>query len=273
MSLQVILPYRAEFGFICMFHAPQVNAIPTPKIAMIEDGMESLYPDCDYEYVDYRPDKDRRARPEPDRLNLAKRLWQERNIDADIIFHEPDQKAPRKYFIPQPYQAVKGMPDSFDVAVCPRWRQYGSDKNWKHWQELTNFLTGEGLSVFAAGHPDSSYRVINCDAAWNDTYGNRYLDNTIAGMLRSRLVVATDNGLAHLALMCGRPLALISHEDGLVAEGHDDVGQPYWPIKLHRFHAENHQGASIRVIPYCWHSISPIVQYIRGFAKGFMRKN
>ena len=159
--------------------------------------------------------------------------------------------------MPQPMVVMGGVPDEIDVVVCPRKREYGKDKNWQHWHSLVDTLMLHGLSVFAAGHPNASYNSLSCKCAWSPDMGDRYLDNSIAAMLRAKIVLATDGGLAHLALMCGKPLLLISHGEGLVADGVDDVGKPYWPIKLERFVKENHCDAPIWVVYDAWHSSLP----------------
>jgi len=268
--IKVFLPYRGEFGFICMMHAPQVKAYHGLKAVFIEPGMEALYPDCGYMYVPVRPDRLRRARIEKawlDRLVKGSKLALDEGVVHEFV--EPDPKAPREYFTPVPFTSPSNdVPSVIDVVVCPRKREYGEDKNWMHWMELVEVLVKNNLSTFAVGHPDTSFRLEGCRTAWDKGMGERYLDTTIAAMLRAKLVVATDNGLAHLALMCGRPLALISHGEGYVADGVDDVGTPYWKIKLDRYKQENHLGAPVFVIHNCWHTPLPAIEFvIRHFEK------
>ncbi len=262
---KVFLPYRAEFGYICIAHAPQVYAEKGPKAVIIEPGLEALYPGCKFAYIEPKNDDDRRVRIEVDYLLELSQTFQKalaRDFGA-FEYVMPDLKAGREYFVPQPCN-VTGVPENIDVVVCPRKRNYGSDKNWQHWQELINAYVEAGLSVFAAGHPATSFPVKNCATAWRGWYKNgRCLDNTIAAMLKAKVVVATDNGLAHLALMCGKPLVLISHKDGLVAEGVDDIGKPYWPIHMDVFERENHREAPIHVVHDCWHSIKPVLDYVK----------
>ena len=73
-------------------------------------------------------------------------------------------------------------------------------------------------------------------------------------MRRARLVVATDAGLAHLAVICGVPLLIVTYR-GLVAPGPviDSRGRKardaYWPVRLAEYyHAANHTGAPIEVV-------------------------
>jgi len=256
--MKVFLPYRSEFGFLCMFHAPWVNAFPSPKTVIIEEGTEALYPGCEYLYLDRRKDADRRARPEKD----VEKEWRERIGDGVEFLPMPypaTKATPRRYFVPSPYRMVRDA-SRFDVCVCPRKREYGSNKNWPYWQHLTDALLGMRMKVFAAGHPESSYLLTGCRTAWDRSV--RYLDETIQGMLNSNLVVATDAGLAHLALMCGKPLVLITHKEGMVAPGTDDIGKDYWPIYIDRYHEENHLNAPIHQVYYGWEGTGRVVEKI-----------
>jgi hypothetical protein len=229
-----------------MAHAPQINAVAGPKIAMIEPDREALYPGALIYYsVPARPDAERRQRLEKEYLEEQER-WAKRVFGNNIEAVWPDLDAPRKYFVPQPLTSY-GV--ACDVCVCPRKREYGAQKNWSYWRVLVQLLTDRGLSVFAAGAPCTT-EFVQCPMAPAYT---RPLDASIEAMLAAKVVVSTDSGLAHLAVMCGRPLVMISHGEGLVADGFDDVGHPYWPIKLDRFEAENHTGSQIKVVHHAWH--------------------
>ncbi len=249
----VVLPYRGEFGFKCMEMAPQVNAIKGKKIICIEPGDEALFPGAfRYIRVAARDDKDRRARNEEEliaeaKADMAAEVF-ELAADGELDWVVHDGNAPREYFVPQPYNHVE-VADEIDVVICPRKREYGSDKNWPYWQELADKLMGHGMKLFSAGAPDSSFDIaVNAGHAWDDEFNGRCLDATIAAMHKAKFVVATDAGLAHLAVMCGTPLLMITHKNGLVAPGQDDVGNDYWPVHMDRYERENHTGSEIRQV-------------------------
>lgn len=249
--MKIFLPYRGEFGFVCMMHAPQVHAALTPgeDVVCIEPGREALYPGAaEYVHVDQREDAERRAKAEAGLLREWEGQMRKRYPGAELV--RPDPDAPRAYFVPQPTVRY-GI--ECDVFVCPRWRAYGPDKNWPHWPALVERLQAEGLRCFAGGAPDSSADV-PCPRAWDH---DRCLDATIEAMHAAKLVIATDAGLAHLAVLCGRPLVMITHANGYVAPGHDDSGNPYWPVKIDRYHRENHTGSPIDLVHHGWHSIEP----------------
>lgn len=246
--MKLFLPFRGEFGFVIMYHAPQVHAAIRPgDLVCCERGNEALYPGAErYVLVDRPVDAERRNGQEPE---LTARLRKRYGGEYEVV--APDVKAPRKYFVPQPHHrfGIKA-----DIVVCPRKREYGPDKNWLHWQELTNRIVEDGMTPFAAGAPDSSFPV-SCECSWDY---DRFLDATIEAMLSAKIVIATDAGLAHLAVLCGRPLLMISHGPGLVAFGKDDRGKPYWPIHMDRFRAENHLNAPIRVVQNAWFSAEKV---------------
>jgi len=268
--MKVCLPYRGEFGFNVMMHAPMVNAIEGPKVVVCERGNEALYPTAaEIIHVGRRPDEDRRARMESEMLER----WIINNEGA--LLHRygiiqwvyPDHDAPRKYFVPSPLRPTP-LADAEvpEIVLCPRDRFYGSDKNWPHWKELSFALAATGRSTVAVGAPDSS-KALGCPCLWEGEQYT-YLDETLAAMLQAKLVIATDAGLAHLAVQCGARVLLITHGDGLVAPGADDKGKPYWSVMWERFRAENHTLSPIYAIHNAWEDMNVTLDAILGLLKG-----
>lgn len=257
--MKIFLPYRAEFGFIVMVHAPQVHYAINEHDEQIqwvccEQGNEALYPKAMYYFVERRVDCERREFLERDLMASIKMEFPD---SSHCEFIEPDMKAPRSYFVPEPTVRYK---IASDIVVCPRKREYGSDKNWPHWSELTEKLK-EDYQIGAVGAPDSS--EINIEAHIKAWEYPRFLDATIELMLSAKLVIATDSGLAHLANMCGVPLLLISYKDGRVAPGHDDVGREYWPIRLDRYAKANHTGSAVNMVNDTWNDLNKIIHETR----------
>jgi len=259
----VIPALRAEFGMLVWWHVPAVHAVSGRKIVFIEPGMEALYPSAEeWLVIDRQDDSKRRNRYARD-AEYVERM--ERAAMRDIPgcqIVKPDAKWPKKRFIPEPHVT---QDISCDIVVCPRKRQYGSEKNWEHWPELTLRLRAKGYDVFAGGAPDSSYDV-DCEKAWDY---DRPLDATIEAMLSADLVVATDAGLAHLAVLCGRPLLMITHANGIVAPGpvtdeHGTVMEPeYWPVKIERYREANHTHSPIRLLHDSWYSTEPVLSAVQ----------
>lgn len=225
---------RSEFGLKLFYHVPQVHTLclSEPCIVEIEQGEEALYPAAaEWRIVERGCDNDRPGRPK----------------DLEC---EPTR------FVPEPYVSYGISPD---IVVCPRKREYGSQKNWPHWARLTSMLRIRGAQVFAGGAPDSSDDV-PCALAWERP---RFLDATIEAIRSAKLVIATDAGLAHLAILCGAPLLLITYE-GLVAPGPvvnssgKKVWGQYWkagwspPETVDRFAEGNHTGSPVWRIDDAW---------------------
>ncbi len=248
--MKLVLPCRVEFGLKIRYHVPAVHALGPGNRVLIEPGDEALYPLADeWIHVERRHDDQRRGWADPLKSELAA------NSDRDFI--EVKRGDPESRFIPEPHvrQGIKP-----DLVICPRKRRYGSDKNWNGW-ELLSKMPG----VFAAGAPDSSVDV-GCERAWDY---DRFLDASIEAMLSARLVVATDAGLAHLAVLCGAPLLLITY-GGLVAPGavRDAEGRvlepAYWPVRLEEYyHRANHTGSPIHV-SRAWQFRKLVREEIRG---------
>lgn len=257
--MKIISPLRAEFGLKLWWHVPVVHAIEGPKVVYHEPGDEALYPSADVLIeVERQEDELRRNRYERD-IDFVRRIEAEATEvwpDAEIL--RPQPQWPKKRFVPEPAHRWGIEPD---VVVCPRWRTYGPAKNWPGWIELADRLKGERVEVFAAGAPDSSC-PIGCERAWDYT---RFFDASLEAVLNARLVIATDAGLAHLAVLCGTPLLVITHEKGLVAPGpsEDETGRvmddEYWPIKTHRYEEANHLGSPINFLDRSWYDMDLIV--------------
>lgn len=259
--MKVISPWRGEFGYRCFFHAPAVHAIPGKKVVCCERGTEALYPSAvGLEVVDRRSDGTRARndyKRDLDFVEAVEERMRRRYPGAEIL--RPNQGWPRERFIPEPIHEY-GI--SCDVVVCPRRRDYGHNKNWPHWARLTEDIQHEGLTVFAGGAPDSSFEV-PCEKAWGFS---RFLDATLEAMHSADLVVATDAGLAHLAVLAGRPLLMITYRDGIVAPGpntdeHGNVTEEeFWPVRMHRYEKNNHTDSLIRVLHHAWEDPDMVVR-------------
>ena len=134
-----------------------------------------------------------------------------------------------------------------DVVICPG----GGPSATPRTDALAPlaYARRAGLSVVAAGAPDSRLTMASASPA------SAAADATLAAMRRPAAVVATD-GLAHLAVACGRPLVMISCGPGLTAPG-------YRPIRMDRYHKENHAGSPIHVVTDAWDAPERVVQAVR----------
>lgn len=262
--MKIILPNRGEFGLKLWAHVPSVAAIPGPKIVLHEPGEECLYPSADRLVEVPRAKDDNKRGLQANNESAAPIIeivseLQKRNPDADTIQVTTDM--PRARFVPEP-TVRHGI--TTDVVVCPRKRAYGAAKNWPEWPTLTERLRTRGISTFAGGQPDTSYKVKG-PAAWDY---DRPLDATVEAMRSARLVVATDAGLAHLAVLCGAPLLVLTHACGLVAPGPqvDATGrvmQPaYGPVKVERYREANHTDSPIEFLHHAWTNYALVIRRV-----------
>lgn len=242
--------YAGEFGLKIRYHVPRVYAAMCaarrtgePTSIEIEPGEEALYPAADT-YIVRDRDPDEIARMGRGRPRLPRTWTAERR------------------FRPTPYQVRSAFPAQTSVVICPRQRPAGASKNWTHWPWLAQTLMARGIPTFAAGIAEASDTRVACDAAW---YYDRPLDATIHAMRQADLVIATDAGLAHLAVLCGASLLLITYRDrvapGPVIDSHGRrVQADYWPVRWQEYYvAANHTGAGLRRIDG-WEHRDAVVQ-------------
>ncbi len=267
--MKVILPARGEFGLKLRYHVPAVHAIEGPKIVYHEEGNECLYPSADQLVpVSTIPDFLRRGtHPRGDRVavNIIREVSEEAWPDAEIIKTKPGM--PEARFIPEPKEkyGIVGR----DVVICPRKRTYGASKNWgyENWSIVLSLLILNRIGVMTAGAPGTSEEFAGLEATHRFP---RYLDATIEAMLQAKLVIATDAGLAHLAMLCGIPLLLITYR-GLVAPGPvlDPDGRAmkpaYWPVRFSEYYqAANHRNVDIIAVD-AWENPSNVMDAVEWF--------
>lgn len=249
-SVRTIPAFRGELGLELYYRVPQVHTIcqREPCIVEITQGKEALYPAAT-EWRVVRDDGDhvsRGGRGRPDDLGV-----------------EPTR------FVPEPHE-IQGAGEP-DIVICPRRMEYGESKNWDGWMWLAPDLDMRDFRVFAAGLADSSYAVACRRKAWD--YSAPF-DATIEAMRQARLVIATDSGLAHLAVLCGTPLLLVTYR-GLVAPGPviDSSGRKardsyqragFDPHeRVNRFEAANHTGSPIEYVDG-WEDVGAVVKAAEG---------
>lgn len=221
----MIEAWRGEFGLRVRYHVPQVHALlaDKPQAVQIEHGMEALYPRATEHVIVSSPRDDERHGNPPPVCDREER------------------------FVPQPF-VTQGV--TARVCIAPRGRTYGASKNWDHWHTLFD-LPG----VFAVGSADAS-QPVDCPAAWD--FNRRELDATIEAINSCDLVVASDSGIAHLAVLCGKPLLMLTHH-GRVAPGPvinsagRKVQDRYWHVRFDEYYAAaNWLDAPIYRAPYAW---------------------
>lgn len=259
----IVPPFRAELGIMIRFHACAVRAMKRPVLVGHERGLEALYPDCERVIVGDRSDRDRRwtYNHDADFVDAFKESYDK----CDMRLPDKNNQLPIQPFTPKPFVKQRGETAS-GIVVCPRRREYGAEKNWDAWPNVTSRLRAEGHNVFAAGLHETSYDVDADESAWDY---ERPLDATIEAMRTCSLVIATASGLSLLALLCGAPLLLVSAQGGKVAPGptrtpdgkiqHDT----YWKIPVnHYYRPLNHKRVRIALVNGGWESPGEVFRFM-----------
>lgn len=248
-------PFRGELGILLRYHAVAVRAMPRPVMVAHEPGLEALYPDAKRILVRPKPDRKRRWLYRHDEEFVA--LFRAKFAGLGFEVREPGKGTgdPIEVFEPEPTVEQIGD-EEIDVVVCPRFREYGTAKNWDAWPEVSGLLMGSGARVFAAGKQESSYDVPSDDASWRYA---RPLDATIEAMRRAKVVLATASGLSLLALLCRAPrLVLVAANGGKVAPGAavDGAGrvahETYWEVPIERYYDPLNRGTEIELLRNGW---------------------
>lgn len=245
-------PFRGELGLLIRFHAPAVAALPRPLTVCCEPGMEALYPNAEHTIVDPREDALRKDLYRKDADYVA--AWTEKlkamYPGCTIVAPDRSQDWPMTRFVPEP---VKSYGLKTDVVVCPRKREVAPERNWPHWPELVDELNAMKLRVWAAGAAQTSDTSVDCYGSW---HWPRPLDAAIDLMRSARLVIATDAGMAHLAVLCGAPLLIIGCGD-LPAPG------AKWKVRMQEYFEDaNHMNAPIRLFDG-WHDPVAVAREVR----------
>jgi len=229
--MQTVKGWHGEFGLKLRFWIPQVTTLcgKEPTHVTAEPGNEALFP-------------------------LAKRITTAEATVSDngrgAAGRPPDLGVPETRVPLSPYemQGVKAEHGSIDWVVCPRFREYGASKNWDAWPQLAHSISRLGR-VFAAGLEETSY-PIDPDAAVRAWDYDRELDATIEAMKMAKGVIATDAGLAHLAVLLGVPLILVTYRDkvapGPVIDSKGNkAADEYWQPRAEYYEGANWTGSPI----------------------------
>jgi len=251
--ITVILPWRGEFGQMIMTYVRWVHLIPGEKVVCCRPGQEPLFPSAarfiyDWEEV---PDENRnsaflKSRGNREYLqNLRHRLlkeFPEAEIREPLDGLKPQRfpQCPHSNFIPK---SAGPEPSVYpEVLVAPRFRKYGMQRNYAHWAIVMKAVAGikaqEGgnSTIGIIGLKETSIDLPELDDRWK-AWG--YPDNlgvTLHWMQRARLVLATDSGLAHLAVLAGAPLKVIYGKAGVIP-GMENWG---WILPHMQAHAITH---------------------------------
>jgi hypothetical protein len=221
------LPWVSEFGWYIMNHVKRVHGYNhANKIVCIKRGHECLFPtasDFWYHWADDVPDKSKGGVVAYKHNNRIKK-WVTAQYGNDVTFVNPsDTGWPEKTslaphtFVPKP---LKSHDFDIDVIIAPRLRQIDPHRNYPaEWQGIADFLTSAGLKVAICGAKHISVPI----------KGMRYhswdyidIDTDVEMILKSKIVITQDSGLAYLTMMCKKPLIIIDFCHTNVVNKHRD---------------------------------------------------
>ncbi len=226
MKHVILLPERYRIGDVISFKVRRVPGIQADRLTVCcAPNQRFLYPTAT-DFVDV--DEGLNGHGEREVTAALKAQYPQ----AECIKLAWKDKADDEFQIevsPQPCLVT-------DVLICPRKKDNSSPhRNWTGWQELCLNLQKSGNIVAAIGR-DQDSEDLGLVSRIKD------LEAIAAHMLKTRLVVATDSGLAHLAILLRVPLVVIwgtpvgvipgqPYEKGCHARMEHQKRSPVWHIE------------------------------------------
>jgi hypothetical protein len=222
----VLLPERYRIGDVISFKIRRVPSIPCDRLTVCcAKNQRFLYPTAN-DFEDVSEDLDG---------------WGERDVTLALKEKYPQAdhvKISRAYEEQTDFTVMPPCVESCatDILICPRKKDNSSPhRNWNGWDRLYAHLVNAGHRVVAVGKKDQSGDCIT--APWIHD-----LDHIASAMTKTKLVVATDAGLAHLAILLRVPLAVIwgtpvgvipgqSYEKGCHKRMEHQKRSPVWHIE------------------------------------------
>lgn len=282
MTYTFFLPWRGEFGQMLMHHVRWIHADPAEfKVVCCRPGDEPLFPSAAKFFYNWEDAEDAQKKtkllksPEnQEYLEIVKqRILQEYQGTVHPEFRYPlDGCAPQRRghcpegnFIPKPSELCAAPDIRPDILVAPRFRQHGAHRNFAYWDEVIRGLLAAGHDVGLIGAEETSldkaeWGLPSCQKAWT------YKDNlgiTLHWMQTAKLVLTTDSGMAHLAVLACAPLHIIYGRSGVEA-GHES-----WPWAFD--HMRIHARAVCRPICEGWTDPQRVVREVEKFFGGVAR--
>lgn len=221
------LPWVSEFGWYIMNHVKRVHGYNHPKkIVCIKPGHACLFPTAEeffYDWTDTVPDYHKGGIVKYQYNEAVKKIITKR-YGEDVTFISPsDTSWPEKTslahhtFIPKPRL---NHDFDIDVVVTPRLRNLDKTRNYpKQWQDIVNRLKQAGLKVAVCGAKGTSVNIKGAQYySWNYTD----VDTDVEMILKSKIVLSQESGLAYLTMMCKKPLIIVDNCHRHVADKHRD---------------------------------------------------
>lgn len=237
----VIFPAVGEYGFEILKHIRYCNSLRKEYIACIKRGDECLYPNASGFYYNWEnPLRDSMKantgcfpewRPLLDEWVMEfKAQLKEEFPDYGIVkpLYKNSWTTVHQKFIPK-YEHI--LPE-VDVAIAPRFRGIGYDRNFMYWRELISGIRKAGKTVGVVGLQSTS-ALCEADAfSWYHPNGNT--QGCIDLIKNATLFVGTDSGQSHLQTLIKGPkreAIIFNNPNGGQMTGLIDgtkLGSTYW---------------------------------------------
>ena len=214
----VAAPYAGEFGWLTSMALRQFDIHPAKeKIVCCPESHKVFYPNATGFHHDYNFNiSGRKGQGGWHNRTLAVKIAQE-FIDSNPKYSDYKVWYPKKgncwndgkMFRHEPKFTPKPQCDPVDVVFSYRKRKMASCKNTspKLYKHTLRMLKNRGYTTGIVGAKSSSGETENIDyRAWD--YDNED-DATVEMMQNAKLVIATNTGIAHLAILLGVPLMLV----------------------------------------------------------------
>lgn len=230
------------------------------NIVCCKEGHQPLFPLADAFCCNWKgvPDKDKKTSllKSDSNLEYLNRLKELLCDPGDEAVYPVKKCRPLPEFNFKPIVAEDpGL--AFDVTVCPRYREHGKHRNYSHWKTVVGYLVEAGYRVCLVGMKETSVDV-DCVQEMYKSWNYDVLETSLAFMNNSKLVLATDSGLAHLAVLNQRPLKVIYDIPG------KEAGKLEWPWALP--HMKAHATDHCEPILYGWDDpdkvITQVIEYL-----------
>jgi hypothetical protein len=188
----VLIPERFCLGDVISFKARRVPSIKCDRLTVCcPEAWEFIFPTAtDFVHVDERLD----GHGERAVVETLKGAYP----GAEFIRISREYEEAPGFFVQVPDRQA----DRTDVLTVPRKKPNSSGhRDWGGWNLMAHDLQASGLTIKAVGKADMSF---DCGIPIVED-----LRDIAAHMLKTRFVVSTDSGLAHLAILLRVPLIVL----------------------------------------------------------------
>ena len=229
------LPWVSEFGWYIMNHVKRIHGYNHhKKIVCVKPGHECLFPTASkffYDWKDVRTDGQKAGVLDHSKnQEIIDKITKEYGPDITFLYPsetswEEKTSLASHTFIPKP---LHNHDFNVDIVITPRFRQLERTRNYRYWHSIATRFTRMGYKVGICGHKESSFSDIEDAEVFSWDYID--VDTDVELMLKSKVVITQESGLAYLAMMCKKPIIYIDKCHHHVADAHLDPTIPFYEI-------------------------------------------